>query len=68
MARTRVADFERDLNEAPGGFADELLCTDNTLWQYERQAAFSLLQNHFFRLLIVSPTQERRLPQLIVGG
>jgi len=68
MARTRVADFERDLNEAPGGFADELLCTDDTLWQYERQAAFRLLQNHFLRLFIVSPTKKGRLPQLVVSG
>jgi hypothetical protein len=37
MARTRVADFERDLNEAPGGFADELLCTDDTLSRNELQ-------------------------------
>jgi hypothetical protein len=25
MARARVADFERNLDETPGGFADELL-------------------------------------------
>ena len=37
MARTRVADFERDLDEAPGGFADELLCTDDTLSRNELQ-------------------------------
>jgi len=27
MARTRVADFERDLDEAARGFADEMLCS-----------------------------------------
>src|SRR5271166_4034829 len=37
MARARVADFERDLDEAPGGFADELLCTDYALSRDELQ-------------------------------
>src|SRR5258707_15535120 len=30
MARARVADFERDLDQAPRGFADELLCARST--------------------------------------
>jgi hypothetical protein len=37
MARARVADFERDLDEAPGGFADELLSADDTLSRDELQ-------------------------------
>ena len=37
MARARVTDFERDLDQAPGGFADELLCTDDTLSRNELQ-------------------------------
>lgn len=37
MARARVADFERDLYEAAGGFADQLLCADDTLSRHELQ-------------------------------
>ena len=37
MARTSVADFERDLDQAPRGFADELLCADDTLSRDELQ-------------------------------
>jgi hypothetical protein len=33
-----------------------------------RQTCSRLFQNHLFRFLIVSPTQERRLPQLVVSG
>ena len=33
-----------------------------------RQTCSRLLQNHFLGLFIISPTQERRLPQLVMGG
>jgi hypothetical protein len=42
MARARVANFERDLDETPGGFADKLLSANNTLsldelqWRHPR--------------------------------
>src|SRR5271165_2551882 len=42
MARARVADFERDLDETPGGFADEFLSANDTLsldelqWRHSR--------------------------------
>ena len=35
MARIRVADFERDFDEAAGGFPDQLLCLQHALADHE---------------------------------
>jgi hypothetical protein len=37
MARARVADFERDFDEAAGGFADQLLSLQHALSDHELQ-------------------------------
>lgn len=55
MARTRVADFERDFDEAAAGFSDQLLCLQHAL------AGHQLMRRHplvFFVLGIFDSLQK----------